>query len=45
MERGYNEKVIRKHILRVWEHSGNGLLVRKKQKMFERIPMSLQVQQ
>ena len=35
MERGYNEKMIRKQILRAREHSRNDLLEREKQQMSE----------
>ena len=35
MERGYNEKMIRKQILRAGEHSRNDLLEREKQQMSE----------
>ena len=35
MEIGYNEKMIRKQLLRAWEHSGNDLLEREKPQMPE----------
>ena len=35
MERGHNEKMIRKQILRACEHSRNDLLEREKQQMSE----------
>ena len=35
MERGYNEKMIRKHILRTREHSRNDLVEREKPQMSE----------
>ena len=35
MERGYNEKMIRKQILRACEHLRNDLLEREKQQMSE----------
>ena len=34
MERGYNGKMIRKHILKAREHSSKGLLERKKNRNF-----------
>ena len=36
MERGYNEKMIRKQILSTREHSGNDLLEKEKQYMSEK---------
>ena len=36
MERGYNQKMIRKQILSAREHSRNGLLEKEKQQMSER---------
>ena len=35
MERGYNQKMIDKQILRAWEHSRNDLLEREKPQMPE----------
>ena len=35
MERGYNEKMWHKQILRAWEHSRNDVLKREKSQMSE----------